>query len=157
MSNRYYTELLAVVEFSKRQAQVPGYRGPKTGVHGLTDHPIHRAWSAMHQRCTNRNRPQFKDYGGRGIRVCRAWESFQNFFDDMGPTWAPGLSLDRIENDGDYGPQNCRWTTQAEQTRNRRNNVFVATPHGHRLLLADAVFCYGSKARKFRRIEGRPL
>lgn len=74
----------------------------------------------MRDRVLNKNNPRYKDYGGRGIKICNRWlESFLNFYEDMGER-KKGLSLERIDNDGDYEPNNCKWATDLEQVYNRR-------------------------------------
>jgi hypothetical protein len=87
--------------------------------------PIHIVWSQMIQRCYNPNNHKYKDYGGRGIKVCDRWRySFENFYEDMGEV-PEGLTLDRKDNDGDYTPENCHWATMKEQQNNRRDNVWI--------------------------------
>jgi len=76
-------------------------------------------WAEMIQRCTNNNNPAFKNYGGRGITVCDRWREFQNFIDDMGPRPSGG-TLDRINNDKGYSPDNCRWVPVQVQACNKR-------------------------------------
>jgi hypothetical protein len=113
---------------SKGCKQCREYKGVPT--HGMYHTPEYKIWSAMWQRCTCQTSQQYKNYGARGISVCDRWSSFQSFFDDMGPRppSARGsriYSIDRINNDGNYEPNNCRWTTITTQRRNTRLNRLV--------------------------------
>lgn len=94
-----------------------------TATHGLSYTAEYRAWQTMRLRCANPKNRAWPDYGGRGIKVCARWlESVEAFVADMGPKPSPQHELDRIDNDGDYEPSNCRWTTRTENCRNRRSN-----------------------------------
>lgn len=112
------------------------YRDEIRTKHGKDKQREYKAWHAAKQRCTRPEVSAYPEYGGRGITMCDRWiDSFETFFEDMGPC-PPGLSLDRIDNDGPYSPTNCRWTTQVVQQSNRRVTV-MATHNGETLPLKE--------------------
>lgn len=94
----------------------------RSTVHGLRHTRLYRIWNGMKQRCHNENHPRFKDWGGRGIKVCDEWkQSFKTFYDwSIQNGYSDNLSIDRINNNGNYDPNNCRWSTVQEQNKNKR-------------------------------------
>lgn len=94
--------------------------------HGLIHTRAYRVWAGMKQRVLNPSAESYQYYGGRGIKVCERWlRSFEHFLSDMGHP-PDGLTLDRVNNDGDYEPDNCRWATPTEQNNTRGNNRLIS-------------------------------
>lgn len=106
--------------------------------HGMTESETYKSWCSMIQRCDNPKEKCFPNYGGRGIFVCQAWYVFDNFLRDMG-TRVDGFSLDRIDNNGGYTPENCRWASRETQGGNKRNNTLVR--------VADEIVCFAKATR----------
>jgi hypothetical protein len=105
--------------------------------HGQSRTRLYRVWKGMIKRCYKQSESNYPRYGGRGIAVCREWrESFEAFERDMGASYAPGLSIERRDNDGPYASWNCRWATDDEQRRNTRRNVWLEF-RGVRMVAAD--------------------
>ena len=107
--------------------EVTNARNRAAAKHGGSKTALFQVWGTMIGRCENPGATGYKLYGGRGIRVCARWrKDFAAFRDDMGPRPTPQHTLDRIDNDGNYTPSNCRWATWATQTRNRRSTVLLS-------------------------------
>lgn len=113
------------------KADNPAYK------HGMSGLPEHKVWIDMRQRCQNRNRGNFKFYGGRGITVCGRWNrSFLAFVEDMGFRPSPKHTIERIDNNGPYAPWNCKWATASEQRHNYSRNRWLKID-GRRQTIGD--------------------
>ena len=99
-------------EWALARTKHGGYLGGK-------ERPEHYVWRSMLARCSNPKNKAYIYYGGRGIKVCKRWHSYENFFADMGDRPSPAHSLDRINTDGDYKPSNCHWATSSQQQKNK--------------------------------------
>lgn len=93
-----------------------------------TQHPLYNKWWAMHLRCNYPNHISYPNYGGRGITICDRWNDFWLFVEDIGECPGPGYTLDRIDNHGNYTPDNCEWSTWEQQNNNRRSRKPTADP-----------------------------
>jgi hypothetical protein len=103
------------------------YCRPKNIKHGGSsagrEHRLYSTWKSMRARCYNPKTMHYEHYGGRGITVCKEWDDFQVFLNDMESTFQEGLTLDREDNDGNYNKNNCRWATKEQQANNQRDNL----------------------------------
>lgn len=100
-------------------------RKDSTSTHGMTKTPTWKSWNSMKQRCMNPNAPDYRSYGGRGVTLCPEWaSSFEAFLRDMGER-PKGHSIDRIDVNGGYSPENCRWATASQQQRNKTGTTVV--------------------------------
>lgn len=120
---------------------------------GTIERTLFCVWWNMIDRCSNPENAAWARYGGRGIKVAEEWLDFANFVKDLLPTYSPGLTLDRRDNDQGYTPENVKWATPGEQSRNKSNNVWLQTPVGI-FCKRDVVFMYGkAKAKTFERVS----
>lgn len=112
------------------------FHADRLRTHGLTHTPTYNTWASMSARCNNPKSDKYNYYGGRGIKICERWQHFDLFLQDMGERPSKGYSLDRIDNNGNYEPNNCRWASKRTQDRNRRNNVVIEY-HGLSMCLTE--------------------
>lgn len=125
--------------------------------HRMSHTPEHNTWLEIKRRCYDEKRRSYATHGARGIGVCKRWlDSFDNFYDDMGPRPSDVHSIERIENDGWYEPNNCRWATATEQALNTRRNVVITAfgktaPLGAFISAKDNVNLYKKVWRRLRR------
>lgn len=89
-------------------------------------HPVYKVWHSMRARCRSKQSPDYENYLLRGIKVCKRWDKFLNFFADMADTYLPGLTIERVKNDKGYNKKNCRWASWLAQSRNRRNVELIS-------------------------------
>ncbi|MES2942938.1 MAG: helix-turn-helix domain-containing protein [Pseudomonadota bacterium] len=118
------------VEHSREQATTHGQS--RKSLHT----PEYMIWAAMKRRCTNKNTKEWPNYGGRGISFCARWTEFEMFFLDMGPR-PEGMTLDRQDNNGNYGPENCHWVSRIDQANNMRSN-FIVLVEGQKMTFTQA-------------------
>lgn len=137
-------ERCTVASCYRRNAKCKGYiveRGEAT-THYSTKTRLYKIWDGMRERCKRETHKHFKDYGGRGVSVCTEWESFDIFKEwAIANGYIDGLTLDRIDCNGNYEPKNCRWATMKEQARNKRNNHRV-TVEGRTMTLSECAEQY---------------
>ena len=140
---------------SEVQSAMALVRNQKNKTHGMTKSREYNSWKQMWDRCTNPNDvSHWKDYGGRGIKVCERWEKFEDFFADMGPRPADH-TLDRKDTNGDYTPENCRWATRLQQERNKRCSKLV-TFNGVTKCVSEWAELYGiTTSRLWHRLFGQ--
>jgi len=127
ISKRYREKNSAILK--KRRSEVYHANKPRhvktREKHGMSDTPIYACWAKMKSRCNNIKDKYYRQYGGRGIKVCERWNKFSEFFKDMGESYSQELSIERIDVNKGYFPSNVRWATASEQSLNKTNSTFL--------------------------------
>ena len=123
-------------------------------LHGGKGTPEYRTWKHMRERCSSPSCEDYKNYGGRGISICRQWDDFTVFLLDMGPRPGRGYSIERLDVNGNYEPSNCVWATTTEQARNKRTTTYIGTEK-----LVEIAEARGEKPNTLhrRRYRGQPI
>lgn len=125
---------------------------------GLRIHPLYSVWANIKQRCLNHKQPKYNDYGGRGIIICKEWEnSFELFYNwCLNNNWVKGLEIDRIDNNGNYEPDNCRFVSRSENMNNTRYNTIINYNNETKTLKQwanDLNIPYGRLAQRINKLE----
>lgn len=127
---------MGMVEVRTDELVSPNRKAGKfVATHGMHKTKTHTCWANMKARCLNPNNTSYERYGGRGISICQRWMSFANFFEDMG-VQPENMSIDRIDVDGPYSPDNCKWSSKIEQQRNTSKNQII-TAYGESKTVAE--------------------
>lgn len=128
-----------------------GEASSRRAIHRQSNSPTYWSWGNMLRRCNDPKSIAFENYGGRGIKVCERWMKFENFYADMGEK-PDGYSIDRINNDGNYEPSNCRWADRKTQNNNCRSNLIFTDKDGEVLTLSQ--LCE-KRGKKYQNIKAR--
>lgn len=118
---REWASLLRESGLDKTARRMPLKKNSNAYKHGMRSSRQYRTWSHMKGRCQDKNDKQYKNYGGRGITICDKWQSFEGFWEEMGSSYEDHLTLERINVNGNYCKENCKWATWAEQRKNKQN------------------------------------